>query len=73
MLHLSLRLAQQTFNELAITYVYDIMANLALQRNQLDKAEKLFVSVMQRLLSTGVPENDNRVIYFKCLYSYKIY
>lgn len=62
MLHLALRLAQQTFNDLAITYVYDIMANLALQRNQLDKAEKLFVNVMQRLLSTGVAESDNRVI-----------
>ncbi|XP_077285986.1 tetratricopeptide repeat domain 19 isoform X2 [Arctopsyche grandis] len=58
MLHLCLRLAQQTMNETAITYIYDVMANLALERSQLDKAQKLFVNVMQRLFSKGIAEND---------------
>lgn len=73
MLHLCLRLAQQTMNESAITYIYDVMANLAMERDQLDKAQRLFVSIMQRLLSKGIPENDMSVLIssFTLSFSYK--
>lgn len=63
MLHVALRMAQDTQNQNGITYVYDVMANLALTQKQYDKAEKLFTSVMQRLMSTGVQESDNKVLH----------
>ncbi|XP_018329820.2 tetratricopeptide repeat protein 19 homolog, mitochondrial [Agrilus planipennis] len=63
LLHLALRLAQQQQDQQGITYCYDLMANLAFETLQLDKSEKLFVSVLQRLLSTGVKDNDLKVIH----------
>ncbi|KAF4525251.1 hypothetical protein B566_EDAN019073 [Ephemera danica] len=63
MLHLALRIAQQTQNADGITYVYDLLANVALENGELEKSEKLFVTVMQRLLSTGAPQDDNRVLH----------
>ena len=62
MLHLALRLAQQQQNEQGVLYAYDLMANLAMDRLELDKAEKLFVSVMQMLISSGVKEDNLKVL-----------
>lgn len=61
MLHLALRLAQQQQNEQGVMYCYDLMANLAFDQYELDKAEKLFVSVMQMLLSHGTSQDDLKV------------
>lgn len=61
LLHIALRLSQQQQNEQGVTYCYDLMANLAMDRLELDKAEKLFVSVLQMLLSKGVKEDDLKV------------
>lgn len=63
MLHLALRLAQEQQNSQGVLYCYDLMANLALERHELHKAEKLFVSVMQLLLSHGEKEDDLKVIW----------
>lgn len=63
LLHVALRQAQQIHHELGITYVYDVMANLALEKQQLDKARKLFVAVSQRLLANGAAEDDSRVVH----------
>ncbi|GLV38924.1 Tetratricopeptide repeat domain 19 [Carabus blaptoides fortunei] len=63
MLHLALRLAQEQQNEQGVLYVYDIMANLALERGETDKAEMLFVNVLQRLLSGGMKQEDIKVIH----------
>ncbi|XP_076270567.1 tetratricopeptide repeat domain 19 [Rhynchophorus ferrugineus] len=63
MLHLALRLAQQQQNEQGILYCYDLMANLAFDTYELDKAEKLFISVLQILLSKGTAEDDLKVIH----------
>lgn len=69
MLHVALRMAQQKQNTLGVTYIHDIMANLALDQGQLDKAEKLFVSVMQQLLQQGTSQDDLKVFlcYIKLL------
>ena len=56
---LALRNAQSVNNEPAITYIYDLMANLAYELGQLPKAEKLFVSVMQRLMDKDKAEEDD--------------
>lgn len=61
MLHLALRMAQDLQNKDGITYVYDIMANLAMERGEFKKAEKLFVTVMQRLLGDGYQQDDIKV------------
>lgn len=63
LLHIALRQAQQIQNDLGITYIYDVMANLALERQQLDKAQKLFVVVSQRLMADGAAEDDSRVVH----------
>lgn len=61
MLHIALRLAQEQKNKDGITYVYDLMANLAMERSQFEKSEKLFVNVLQRLLSEGLLQDDLKV------------
>ncbi|XP_029039846.1 tetratricopeptide repeat protein 19 homolog, mitochondrial isoform X1 [Osmia bicornis bicornis] len=63
MLHVALRQAQTLQHYDGITYVYDVMANLAYDTNHFKKAENLFVSVLQRLISKGVPEDDLAVIH----------
>lgn len=63
MLHLALRMAQDLQSKDGITYVYDLMANLALEREQFKKAEKLFVDVMKRLFADGFKEDDIKVLH----------
>lgn len=63
LLHVALRQAQQIQNEQGITYIYDVMANLALQKDQLDKANSLFVAVAQRVMASGATEDDLRIIH----------
>lgn len=61
LIHLALRMAQQMQHADGITLCFDIMANCALETEQFEKAEKLFVAVMQRLLEKGVKQNDIKV------------
>lgn len=82
--HLALRNAQTMKNEQAVTYVYDLMANLAYETGklvkysfksrsserifillgQLEKAEKLFVNVMQRVMGLdNAQEDDVRILH----------
>lgn len=63
LLHVALRQAQQIHHQVGITYIYDVMANLALQREELDKAKQLFVVVTQRIMANGVLEDDPRVVH----------
>lgn len=50
-------------NSNGITYIYDVMANLAFERKQYEKAEKLYLEVMQRLLGNGLPPDDNKIVH----------
>lgn len=61
MAHLALRMAQDIQSYDGITFCYDIMANLAFETEQYQKAEKLYESVLQRLLQKGVPQDDIQV------------
>ncbi|XP_026762971.1 tetratricopeptide repeat protein 19 homolog, mitochondrial [Galleria mellonella] len=63
LLHVALRQAQQFQHQLGITYIYDVMANLALERNQLDAAKQLFIAVTQRIMADGATEDDTRVVH----------
>ncbi|XP_062966429.1 tetratricopeptide repeat protein 19, mitochondrial isoform X2 [Cynocephalus volans] len=61
-LHDALRLAYQSNNKKAITYTYDLMANLAFIRGQLENAEELFKATMSYLLGGGMKQEDNAII-----------
>lgn len=67
--HLALRMAQDIQHYDGITLCYDTMGNLAFVRKQYEKAEKLFESVLQRLLEKGVAQDDLRV----CCYGKMIF
>lgn len=62
MAHLALRMAQDIQNYDGITLCFDIMANLAFDREQYEKAQKLFEEVLKRLILKGTPQDDIRVI-----------
>ncbi|XP_036621647.1 tetratricopeptide repeat protein 19, mitochondrial [Trichosurus vulpecula] len=61
-LHEALHLAHKADIRKAIIYTYDMMANLAFMRNQLEKAEKLFKATMSYLLVGGMKQEDNAII-----------
>ncbi|XP_055432404.1 tetratricopeptide repeat protein 19, mitochondrial isoform X2 [Bubalus kerabau] len=61
-LHDALHLAHKSHNTEAITYTYDLMANLAFIRGQLENAEKLFKATMSYLLGAGMQQEDNAII-----------
>ncbi|KAK0179301.1 hypothetical protein PV327_005066 [Microctonus hyperodae] len=63
MLHVALRQAQTLQHTDGITYIYDVMANLAFEVGENQKAKDLFTSVMQRLISNGVAQNDKKIIH----------
>ncbi|KAL7287847.1 hypothetical protein TKK_0017916 [Trichogramma kaykai] len=63
MLHLALRQAQTLQSEDGITYVYDVMANLAFKVGEYDKAQRLFRSVMQREIAKGTPQDDIKIVH----------
>lgn len=46
-----------------LTYVYDVLANGAFMKKDYVNAEKLFVTVMQRLMSKGSHENDLNILH----------
>lgn len=62
-MHVALKQAQDLQNEDGITYVYDVMANLAFEVGEYDKAEKLFKNVMQRELAKGTPQDDMKIVH----------
>lgn len=66
MAHLALRMAQDIQSYDGITLCFDVMANLAFDRQQYEKAQKLFENVLQRLLQKGVPQDDIQVTYCVC-------
>lgn len=63
MLHLALRMAQDQNSQQGITYIYDVMANLAMEREQFKKAEQLFVDVMRRLMGEGYPQEGIKMLH----------
>ncbi|XP_075450286.1 tetratricopeptide repeat protein 19, mitochondrial isoform X1 [Ascaphus truei] len=56
-LHQALHLAQQSDSKRGIIYTYDLMANLAILRGQLDSSEKLFKATLVFMLDGGVKQD----------------
>ena len=61
-MHIALKMAQDLRHEKGITYVLDVMANLAFENEEYDKAQKLFIEVLRRLISNGLPQDDIIVV-----------
>ena len=62
MLHIALKQAQDIGHEEAVTHIFILMANLAKDRELFGQAERLFTTVLQRLLSGGEPPDSNAVV-----------
>ncbi|XP_022660218.1 tetratricopeptide repeat protein 19 homolog, mitochondrial-like isoform X2 [Varroa jacobsoni] len=62
MLHLALKMSQERMDTQAETYCFDLLADIALAHGDLDKAEKLYVEVMRRLIISGTAKDDNAII-----------
>ncbi|ALC39672.1 Ttc19 [Drosophila busckii] len=56
-------MAQDIQSTHGITYVYDLMANLAMERQQFKKAEKIFVDVMRRLMNEGYADDSPKILH----------
>lgn len=61
-LHIALKMAQDVGREDAITHIFCLLANLALERGFLGQAERLFKTILQRLLAAGEPQDSNSVV-----------
>nr|XP_042899161.1 tetratricopeptide repeat protein 19 homolog, mitochondrial isoform X2 [Parasteatoda tepidariorum] len=61
-LHLALKLAQERQDLQAQRYIFDLLANVAFEKGDLGKAEKLFIELTKELLATGTSYDDNSVV-----------
>lgn len=62
MLHIALKMAQDLMSFDGVTYIYDVLANLAFETGEFAKSEKLFINVIQRVLSQGIEPHDDKII-----------
>ncbi|XP_013779409.1 tetratricopeptide repeat protein 19, mitochondrial-like [Limulus polyphemus] len=61
-LHVALKIAEDEMNPQGITYIYDLLANIAFEKQEHQKAEALFVEVMKRMIASGTPKDDNAIL-----------
>ena len=60
--HAALKMARDLNNFKAETHIYNVLADIAMENVDYEKAEKLYKEVLQRVLSTGTEKNDESVI-----------
>jgi tetratricopeptide repeat protein 19 len=61
--HVALKTAQDLNEDDGITYIYDMLANVAFQQGDFKKAERLFTEVLNRAINKKkLSENHNAVI-----------
>ncbi|XP_076333346.1 tetratricopeptide repeat domain 19 [Tachypleus tridentatus] len=61
-LHVALKIAEDEMNLQGITYIYDLLANIAFEKQEYQIAEALFVEVMKRMIASGTPKDDNAIL-----------
>ena len=60
--HIALKLANEMQHKAAVTHIYCLMANLALERGLLGQAERLLTTVIKRLVADGEKQDSNAVV-----------
>ncbi|RWS25905.1 Tetratricopeptide repeat protein 19-like protein [Leptotrombidium deliense] len=61
-LHTALKQAQNLMHEKAETYILAVLANVAFEKKDYKKCETLYKTVLSRVLSKGIKEDDESVI-----------
>jgi len=62
LLHISLKLANDMQHQAAVTHIYCLMANLAMERGLVGQAERLFTTILKRILAQGEAQDSNAVV-----------
>lgn len=62
LLHVALKLANDMQYQAAVTHIYCLMANLAMERGLVGQAERLFTTVLKRILAEGEAQDSNAVV-----------
>ena len=62
LLHIALKLAIDLQHQAAVTHIYCLMANLAMERGLVGQAERLFTNVLKRILAGGEMQDSNAVV-----------
>lgn len=61
-LHSALKIAQEMDYESAETYIFDLLANNAFQKQDMKTAETLFIEVLKRVMIKGMKPNEEPII-----------
>jgi tetratricopeptide repeat protein 19 len=61
-LHAAIKLSRDMIDFKAETYIYNLLADIALEQVDYNKAERLYKEVLQRALSTGTTQNDEAIL-----------
>lgn len=64
-LNIGLKLCSDHKITMALPYVYDILITIAFAQNQNEKAEGLLVNGIEKLIQSGLADNDHYVLDFK--------
>ena len=62
MFHIALRMATDLGQEQAKTHIYCLLANSAMEQGMVGQAERLFTTVLQRILAEGTKQDSNAVV-----------
>eukprot|EP00092_Neocalanus_flemingeri_P006783 GFUD01007326.1.p1 GENE.GFUD01007326.1~~GFUD01007326.1.p1 ORF type:complete len:361 (+),score=138.79 GFUD01007326.1:47-1129(+) len=62
LLHIALKLANDMQHQAAVTHIYCLMGNLALERGLVGQAERLYTTVLKRILAVGEEQDSNAVV-----------
>lgn len=64
-LEMGIRICEEYENYVALPYMYDILASISFALGNMDKAEHLLVSAIEKLVQIGTPDNDSQVVDFQ--------
>ncbi|KAL3265234.1 hypothetical protein HHI36_009448 [Cryptolaemus montrouzieri] len=64
-LQMGLKISEDHKVYTGMPYMYDILSAIAFAKGNLEKAEQLLVSVIEKLVQVGIPEGSNHIVDFK--------
>lgn len=64
-LHMGVKICDEHQIKFGLPQIYDILTTIAIAEGDIDKAENLLVTVIEKMIRSGVPENNNYILDFK--------